>query len=243
MRSQRRSDAQLNPKCDGCWWGAGILVRQTQMVLLESAIAAGLGYTAYSLWTVSRSYEAEEGVLCNEKGATGVEFRKEKVTHDFPILINTGHVILPIFGGSDRTEEQLTSWWRLEGCADQKPMVGLSTRHDENPVITVADTEAALGALLQANGIPQRPFSATTPIIAYSYMIRSPIWYDVKASVISTNRKWVATHAAWARRPFGAVTVAAGLAVVGATQMIEHSVRSGSEYVKCDCVWCRHRKI
>jgi hypothetical protein len=211
------------------------------MVLLESAIAAGIGYTVYSLWSVSRSFEAEEGVLCNENGATGVTFCKEKVTNDFPILINTGHVILPIFGGPDRVEEQLTSWWRLEGSdrGDQKPIVGLSTRHDESPVISVADTEAALGSLLQANGIPQRPFSATTPIIAYSYNSRSPVWYDVKAGVISTNRKWVATHAAFARRPAGAFTVAVGLAVLGATQMIEHSVRSGSEYVKCDCVWCR----
>lgn len=120
------------------------------------------------------------------------------------------------------------------------PMVGFHTREDEVHNITVADSEAALKTLLQENGIPQRPFSAMMPIIAYSYRIRSPVWYDMKAGVISSDRKWVATHAALARRPVGALSVAVGVTMLGAMQMIEHRVRSGSEFLKCDCVWCRH---
>jgi hypothetical protein len=206
------------------------------MVLLETAVLVGLGYTAYSLWSVSRSFEAEEGVTQAEGRVAGVEFYKENIDHGFPLLINTGIVIFPLSLGTSRDEEFLHSKW---GLADGTVLKDMKTRNDEHPVIRVSDTEQGLQTVLEEHQIPTRPFSATPPIISYSYDIKTlPVWYDVKAGVISTERKWVAMHAAWARRPFGAVTVAAGMAVIAVGQAIKHSY---SSVLPCDCLVCKYK--
>jgi hypothetical protein len=215
---------------------AGWAVHFGTMVLLETAIAAGLGYTAYSLWSISRSFDAEEGVVKAEGRVAGVEFYKENIDHGFPLLINTGIVIFPLSLGNSRDEEFLHSKW---GLADGTVLKDMKARINEEPVIRVSDTEKGLQSVLEEHQIASRPFSTTPPIISYSYDIKTlPVWYDVKAGVISTERKWVAMHAAWARRPAGAVTVAAGMAVIAAGQAIKHSY---SSVLPCDCLTCKYK--
>ena len=212
------------------------------MVLLETAFIAGIGYTAYSAWKIRRSVAANEGVQEATGGATGIEFCKETHQSGFPILINTGLVVLPLFNiGDSRDEESLYSQWRLD---DGTLIKGMRTREDNGSrAIHVADTEQELQALMGKHEVVTRPFSNVTPIIAYSYAWAGrPVWYDVKAGVISTNKQWVALHAALARRPVGAFTVFAGLAVLAAGEAIKHSY---SSVLPCKCLACKYngRKI
>lgn len=205
------------------------------MVLLESAIIAGLGYTAYSVWSVRSAMKNETGVKQVE-GAAGVEFYKETTKRGFSFLINAGIVILPIGFGDVRDEEYLHSQCRL---TDGTVLTGVRTWDNEQQTIHVADTEKGLQELMAAHSILSRPFSNVPPIIAYSYDLRGrPVWYDVKAGVISTNKQWVVRHAGWARRPPMAITVVAGLAVLAAGEAIKHSY---SSVLSCDCLICKYR--